>query len=166
MYRYNHDNNKEEKTYFIDLRGTWLSKVIIFIFGGGIIYLALWVMFFMGILLYIGEYRKSLKYVETIGTNESFESCSNGGYCSDRYVFEVEGQKYYAHYNVDSDFFDRYEKVYYNPKNPNENMIFSNWWTLILGSGAILFIMYFMKWKIKSYIKNANVKNNNKPINV
>lgn len=168
MYRYNNETNssKPEKTYTIDLTGTWISKVFMFMFSGKMLKAALIFMSIMGTLFFIGEYRTSKKYTEIVAVNINNEICLDTGYCDGEYEYIVNGIKYYAHYDNDRDHYNKYAKVYYNPNNPSEYMMFSNWHVLIFGSLGILLIIEFFERKVKSYMNNADKKSSSKPIGI
>lgn len=113
-------------------------------------------------IFFLKEYRLSREYVETIGTFVDYTTCDDG-MCGSSYSYVVDGNTYYVSSDLKSDYFPKTDKVYYNPDNPSEAIMFSNWHILFIAGVVIFAGIELFKRKIKSYIAK-NDKNG--PINV
>ena len=65
--------------------------------------------------------------------------------------------------DLNSNYFPEKDNVYYNPENPSESMMFSNWHVLFIAGVVMLGGRELFKRKIKSYLNSSN---KNGPINV
>lgn len=142
--------------------GNIISKLFRFFLGDGILKICALFFIFLGGFCFIKEYKLSREYVETIGTFVDYTTCDDG-MCGSSYSYVVDGNTYYVSSDLKSDYFPKTDKVYYNPDNPSEAMMFSNWHILFI-AGVVIFVgIELFKRKIKSYIAK-NDKNG--PINI
>lgn len=144
-------NNQEKNRKILNIV-MLLSLAPFFLFG---------VLFFVvGLFSTISENKKIEGFVKTDAYFVEYSDCYNDGdgdtYCEGIYTYEVDGKKYYASPNEESNSFPEKREVYYNPNDPEEAIILANWSTLaivggVLALGCILvFFIVFICTKTKS----------------
>ena len=100
---------------------------------------------FLGVGLYstINEHNKIEGFEKTIGyfVDFDYEDCNldeERNLCRGIYSYEVDGKIYEVSPQELSDDFDQQRDVYYNPDNPEEAVICSNWFGLIFVGGIVV----------------------------
>lgn len=139
-----------------------ISKLFRFFLGDGILKICALIFMIMGGCLYVKEYMTAKDYVKTVGTFVDYTTC-NDGMCGSKYSYVVNGETYYVSSDLQSNYFPEKDDVYYNPENPSEGMMYSNWHVLFIAGVVIFAGIEFFKRKIKSYIAKNDKKG---PINV
>lgn len=140
----------------------FISKIFKFFLGDGLLKIGLLFLIVMSGSLYVKEYMTAKDYVKTVGTFEDYTGCHDG-VCGNKYSYVVDGETYYVSSNLNSDSFPEKDAVYYNPENPSEAMMFSNWHITFIVSVVMFVVVELFKRKIKSYL---NKQDKNGPINV
>ena len=100
---------------------------------------------FLGVGLYstINEHNKTEGFEKTIGyfVDFDYENCSldeDRNLCRGIYSYEVDGKTYEVSPQELSDDFEQQRNVYYNPDNPEEGVIYVNWFWLIFVGGIVV----------------------------
>ena len=161
MYRYNKDENHviDGDKQFIE---STITKIFKFFLGGGLFKVFAFMFMLFGGMFWLKEYMIAKDYIKTIGTFEGYTSCSDG-VCGNRYSYEVDGKTYYVSSDLSSDSFPETDDVYYNPENPAEAIMYSDWHIIFI-VGLVLFVgIELFNRKMKSIIFGGNKKG---PINV
>lgn len=161
LYMVNNMNGNYDNS-FNDSTSNFIGKMFRFLFGGGVFVLFSIIFICVGGSLFIKECLVAKDYVKTIGIFEDYTSCSDG-VCGSRYSYVVDGETYYVSSDLNSNYFPEKDNVYYNPGNPSESMMFSNWHVLFIAGVVMLGGRELFKRKIKSYLNSSN---KNGPINV
>ena len=133
------NNSDKQNTEVTKLDDKHISKFIGSLYDMKLLKFIAILFIIVGGISFIKEYTKAMKYEETIGILENYDSCNENG-CQAIYSYEVNGEKYYASPDLISDSFKETAKVYYNPESPSENVMNSNWHVLFIGGCVILMI--------------------------
>ena len=102
-----------------------ISKMFRLIFFGKSYIIVTYLFIFISGFLFINELFLSFKYEDTIGYYGGYTNYMDDEY-SYKYFYEVDGNTYIASPNLNTNHRKKNAKVYYNPDNPSESIIFSD----------------------------------------
>lgn len=93
----------------------------------------------VGLYLGINGRSKTKNYIETTANFKDYKYCYNGydqEICGFIHEYEVDGIYYEVYLDIeDNEVFDQVVTIYYDPKQPQENVLsldYSNWFSIVL----------------------------------
>ena len=122
--------------------------------------------FVIGTFSTINEHKKIEGFAKTdayyVDTYDCYTDSDSGTFCEGIYVYKVDGIEYYASPAEESNSFPEKRDVYYNPNNPSESVILTNWLTLVIIGGILTFgfitVFLIQFFYFKKQIKNIDKK--------
>ena len=142
-----------------------IISIVILILGGPWFMVGL-LFFVIGTFSTINEHKKIEGFTKTdayyVGTYDCYTDSDSGTFCEGIYVYKVDGIEYYASPAEESNSFPEKRDVYYNPNNPSESVILTNWLTLVIIGGILTFgfitVFLIQFFYFKKQIKNIDKK--------
>jgi len=153
------DEEKEIKTFFrVFRKPIHFFKNVFFFSKYGIGTLVCGLFIIVGLFGLIGNLIDMIGKEKTIGTLSSYYDCGQFGEednCQAYYEFEIDGKKYTSSSDevASKDDFPINKTVYYNPKNPNDNSMDSEWGDFLFISILLLALFVHEYYRIHSKIK-------------